>query len=129
MWHSHRLELGGINLTPETILKLMVESKLVMWSFKNDKRFSMLKWSHRFGMGGEVPFGFPCQFSVCFLPTALCLHCQEFFSDTLKVRIFSLMEGKRTCETRGLERERIRGKAEGNGRWMMMTSKGKCKRP
>lgn len=89
----------------------------------------MLKWSHRFGMGGDVPFSFPCRLSVCFLLTALCLHCQEFFSDTLKVRIFSLTEGKRTCETRGLEGERIRGKAEGSGRWMLMTNKGKCKRP
>lgn len=50
---------------------------------------------------------------LLFLPT----ECQKFFSDTLKVRLFSLMEGKRTCETPGLEREQNR--REGRRKWKM----------
>lgn len=53
----------------------------------------------------------PCPLSV-FSSVRAWLRVPDILSGYTEGQIFSLMEGKRTCETRGLERERS-GKSEG----------------
>lgn len=53
----------------------------------------------------------------------------EILSGYNEGQIFSLMEGKRTCETRGLERERDpANQSEGRRKWKMDDDKQR-KRP
>lgn len=61
-------------------------------------------------MEGAVSFSFVFPMSAiwCFSSYRALLRAPEILSGYSEGQIFSLMEGKRTCETQGHERERVR---------------------